>query len=129
MEQEKCNGWTNYETWRVNLEVFDGMQPDEPMTAEVCEEYVETMILMENPQTEALMILNGWARCFLEGVNWQEIADALNERIEKKEGSIKMICSICKLEKASACKVIPCADCMNETTAKQMYKKKEEISH
>ena len=127
MEQEKYNGWTNYETWRVNLEVFDEMQPDEPMTAEVCEVFVEENMLPRG--TETLMIVNGWARCFLEGVNWQEIADALNKRIEKKEGSIKMICSICKLEKASACKVIPCADCMNETTAKQMYKKKEEISH
>jgi len=23
------NGWTNYETWRVNLEIFDGMDPTE----------------------------------------------------------------------------------------------------
>ena len=22
------NGWTNYETWRVNLEIFDGYDPD-----------------------------------------------------------------------------------------------------
>ena len=22
---EKYNGWTNYATWRVNLEIFDGM--------------------------------------------------------------------------------------------------------
>lgn len=24
----KYNGWTNYATWRVNLEMFDGMQID-----------------------------------------------------------------------------------------------------
>jgi len=23
------NGWTNYVTWRVNLEIFDGMDPRE----------------------------------------------------------------------------------------------------
>ena len=25
---EKYNGWTNYATWRVNLEIFDGLYSD-----------------------------------------------------------------------------------------------------
>ena len=33
MKDNKYNGWTNYETWRVNLECFDGweenLEPDE----------------------------------------------------------------------------------------------------
>jgi hypothetical protein len=24
MKKETYNGWTNYATWRVNLEIFDG---------------------------------------------------------------------------------------------------------
>ena len=42
-ETEKYNGWTNYETWRVNLEMFDGMsferEGGETVTAEFCEDY------------------------------------------------------------------------------------------
>ena len=26
---ETYNGWTNYETWRVNLEILDGMTPED----------------------------------------------------------------------------------------------------
>jgi len=29
MSNEKYNGWTNYETWRVNLEMLDGMTPED----------------------------------------------------------------------------------------------------
>jgi hypothetical protein len=25
MNDQKYNGWTNYATWRVNLEIFDGI--------------------------------------------------------------------------------------------------------
>lgn len=27
MTDDTYNGWTNYATWRVNLEMFDGMSP------------------------------------------------------------------------------------------------------
>jgi hypothetical protein len=27
MSNSTYNGWTNYATWRVNLEIFDGMSP------------------------------------------------------------------------------------------------------
>jgi hypothetical protein len=29
MTNTDYNGWTNYATWRVNLEIFDGMEPRE----------------------------------------------------------------------------------------------------
>jgi hypothetical protein len=29
MKTEKYNGWTNYATWRVNLEMFDGITANE----------------------------------------------------------------------------------------------------
>ena len=27
MKNDTYNGWTNYATWRVNLEIFDGLDP------------------------------------------------------------------------------------------------------
>ena len=38
---QKYNGWTNYETWRVNLEIFDGYEPEQAVTAEGLEDMVE----------------------------------------------------------------------------------------
>ena len=31
MDTQKHNGWTNYATWRIHLELFDGQEYDEPM--------------------------------------------------------------------------------------------------
>jgi hypothetical protein len=77
MKNEKYNGWTNYATWRVNLEIFDGMHSDidgEKVTAESCKDYAEEM-LSENGEGLAL----DYAMAFLANVNWHEIAGHLNE--------------------------------------------------
>jgi hypothetical protein len=71
------NGWTNYATWRVNLEVFDGMHSDidgEKVTAESCEDYAKE-VLSENGEGLAL----DYAMAFIASVNWHEIAGHLNE--------------------------------------------------
>ena len=78
MKKETYNGWTNYATWRVNLEIFDGLYSDmegEKVTAESCKEYAEE-VLSENGEGLAL----DYARAFMANVNWQEIADHLNEQ-------------------------------------------------
>ena len=77
MKNETHNGWTNYATWRVNLEIFDGLSSDtdgEKVTAESCKDYAED-VLSENGEGLAL----DYAQAFIASVNWQEIADALNE--------------------------------------------------
>jgi hypothetical protein len=85
---EKYNGWTNYATWRVNLEVLDGMQledfgyclheldVDGPEGAELLSE------AMNDYATQALTTdgeLSNFAlslvESFLDKVNWVEIAD------------------------------------------------------
>ena len=77
MKNETHNGWTNYATWRINLELFDGLYSDmdgEKVTAESCKEYAEE-VLSENGEGLAL----DYAMAFIASVNWQEIADHLNE--------------------------------------------------
>ena len=74
---EKYNGWTNYATWRVNLEIFDGLYSDadgEQATAESCKEYAEEVV---SESGEGLAL--DYARAFIASVNWHEIADHLNE--------------------------------------------------
>ena len=68
----KYNGWTNYETWRVNLEIFDGTNLFEDVTAEFCQDLVEQHI-----EQESKGLAFGYAMSFLDDVNWHEIADHL----------------------------------------------------
>ena len=65
----KYNGWTNYATWRVNLELFDGTEGySDPM---LCREFAEQLI--EDTTTEG--IGRDYALAFLQDVNWREIAE------------------------------------------------------
>lgn len=69
------NGWTNYETWRVHLEVFDGRDPDgQAMTADSAREMVEEYIEMTSQEG----IARDYALAFVQGVNWDEIARHVN---------------------------------------------------
>ncbi len=76
MKNETYNGWTNYATWRVNLEIFDGMEDDSfrNTSSEGLKEYVEDIIFQDVPDGFA----KDYASCLLAEVNWQEIRDAYN---------------------------------------------------
>ena len=68
------NGWTNYATWRVNLEIFDGMSPsdiggdDAYEMSKIMKEYAEEML-----SGDSLAV--SYALAFLSDVNWYEIAE------------------------------------------------------
>ena len=87
MSDEKHNGWTNYATWRVNLEIIDGYDwyEHEHVDAEYVKELVEDAVF-------GTLIGNGnglvedYANAFLSEVNYHEIAENLiNESINEKE--------------------------------------------
>lgn len=65
----KYNGWTNYATWRVNLEMFDGSETH--WTPESAREFVEECI--ESTTDEG--IARDYAMAFISDVNWYEIAE------------------------------------------------------
>lgn len=69
MNDTKYNGWTNYATWRVNLELFDGS--DFVGDAADCRAYAEEII----EQTTTDGIGRDYALAFLSDVNWNEIAE------------------------------------------------------
>ena len=76
--QKKYNGWTNYATWRVNLEMFHDLDQDgwNDSSPDDCREYAE--MLIQNGDTDYGFAWD-YAMCFLRNVNWQEIADSLND--------------------------------------------------
>ena len=81
-DEKGYNGWTNYATWRVMLEMFDGHDPDgEWMTGEAAEEMADEWLTMDLPNPDRCLALD-YARSFLAQVDWDEIAAAINERWE-----------------------------------------------
>jgi hypothetical protein len=74
-DQEKYNGWSNYPTWRVALEVFDELPLGfERVTSRECIDYA-VEVVSDGADGFAL----DYALAFLNTVNWQEIADHVNE--------------------------------------------------
>ena len=86
MSNEKYNGWTNYATWRVNLEIFDEIpledfdgfsnfkEWEEPNTYELSlalKERAEYYVEESSPQGLA----RDYALAFLSDVDWYEIAE------------------------------------------------------
>lgn len=85
MTQETYNGWTNYATWRVRLEMFDyDGASDNDLDAydlghslrEMAEETIAS-------QADGLAL--DYALAFLDEVNWREIAAAMIEDYRTEE--------------------------------------------
>ena len=55
MKDNTYNGWYNYATWRVYLEIFDGMEIEEPYTWEMCKDYVEDIIHLGTRDPDSLL--------------------------------------------------------------------------
>lgn len=72
---ETYNGWTNYATWRVHLEMFDGMEADEPVRWQDVRDMAEDVV--EASSSEGLA--RDYALAFLSEVNWHEIAEHVND--------------------------------------------------
>lgn len=70
------NGWTNYATWRINLEMFDGYNPidedDKRPAYEIADSLKDEVdeVLEQNPS-----LALSYARAFLDDVDWREIAE------------------------------------------------------
>lgn len=79
-DTSRYNGWTNYATWRVNLEILGDLdlvdffddKPELSTATEWCEEFVQN--LLEN---EGSGITLDYAMAFISDVNWREIATHL----------------------------------------------------
>ena len=79
MSDKTYNGWTNYATWRVNLEMFDGSE--NYWTAESAKDFVIEII--EDTTREG--VGRDYALAFIDDVNWHEIAEHYQEENEDEE--------------------------------------------
>jgi hypothetical protein len=74
------NGWTNYATWRVRLEMFDGYDgaSDNDLDAYDLGQSLREMAL-ETVAAQASGLALDYAEAFLADVNWYEIAEHMIE--------------------------------------------------
>ena len=70
------NGWTNYETWRISLEIFEGFEPegfnDVYQLSKYLEQYAEEIIFSDCDQSS---LAGSYVLAFLSEVNYYEIAE------------------------------------------------------
>jgi len=84
------NGWTNYATWRINLELFDGIdiqnfdgvdagEVDYHYVADQLEQFAEEIIFSgcSYDERRPSNLMEDYARAFLSDVDWLEIAKHL----------------------------------------------------
>jgi len=87
MSNEKYNGWTNYATWRVNLEIVEqidiefAVEENREVTPDWVQDYVE-WVVFSNDEQDSLMWY--YAEAFLNQVNYVELANRLNEEIQER---------------------------------------------
>jgi hypothetical protein len=88
MSDTTYNGWSNYATWRINLEIFDGFDPTEYYSAcdltdayelgQSLKQYAEEVIFeCGYDERRPSNLMEDYARAFLQEVNWYEIAEHL----------------------------------------------------
>lgn len=84
---EKYNGYTNYATWRVNLEIVEQMdiefavEEDLRFDADMVKEWVEYAVFGDEDPGN---LMSSYADSFLSEVNYYELASYLNEEIEER---------------------------------------------
>jgi hypothetical protein len=92
MTNTDCNGWTNYATWRVNLEIFDGFNPREYWQgafedaydlSKNLADYAEE--LLANEATNDQSLVYSYAMAFIADVNWYEIAEHMIKEYSEEE--------------------------------------------
>jgi len=92
---EKYNGWANYETWRVHLEMLDGMTAEDfgISTSDVEDDRDDAVsrlsqtlgeFVYEAVESQASGFALDIAKSFLNSVDWYEIADHFVTDIDYK---------------------------------------------
>ncbi len=78
--KEKYNGWTNYATWRINLEIIDGIEIETKTCAATIKEIIDDVVFSQYDGMNSLMY--DYASAFISEVNFYEIAQSINEELE-----------------------------------------------
>jgi len=91
MSGNKYNGWSNYPTWRINLEILGDIEWEldelEILDIEMLEDYVDNIVFgnLEDPAG----LMEDYARAFLANVDYREILDSILDNENLRMSGIK----------------------------------------
>lgn len=85
MADNRYNGWTNYETWRVNLEMcdYDGASDNDLDAYDLGLNLRDSAFDLMSQEATGLAL--DYAEAFLGEVNWYEIAERMIESYRPNE--------------------------------------------
>ena len=83
MNNNKYNGWTNYATWRVNLEILGDIEFENKMSPDDLKEIVEDCVFNNTVEKDCLAA--DYARAFISQVNFYKIAESINEELDEQD--------------------------------------------
>lgn len=83
MNDTRYNGWTNYATWRLNMELFDGLDLDRDVDAGELEQSAYDTITDDGND-----LAIGYALAFIADVNWYEIAKGINDARKEEVANV-----------------------------------------
>ena len=76
------NGYSNYATWRVQLEILDGIEWESPVKADDLELIVEDVVFNNTVEKDCLAA--DYARSFLSDVSYYELERMINEDLKEQ---------------------------------------------
>lgn len=82
MRGDKYKGWTNYATWRVFTDNLIDIEWKERVTAGGLRKIVENIMFDNFEIKNGSHLVEDYARVFIEGVNFYEIAEDINYNID-----------------------------------------------
>lgn len=82
---KKYNGWTNYATWRINLEILGDIEFEKPVTIDELKEIVEECVFTNFDTCKTPRLIEDYARAFISEVNFYEIKRHINDELELNE--------------------------------------------
>ena len=82
VNNNEYNGWSNYATWRVNLEILGDIQFEDKTSADDLKEIVEDVVFSQYEFGSGYSLMYDYAKAFVSEVNFYEIAQSINEELE-----------------------------------------------
>ncbi len=76
------NGWANYATWRINLEILGDIEFEDRVSVDDLKEIIEDCVFTNFNTCDTPRLIEDYARAFISEVNFYEIARSINEEID-----------------------------------------------
>ena len=80
MNDKKCNGWSNYATWKVNAEILSDMDFSH-VTYDYLEEIVEHHVFGDYTGKNNRLMYE-FAQAFIAQVDFRELAEHINADVD-----------------------------------------------